>query len=644
MTPVPVPTIANVWTKGTTYPPGSVVRPTSPSGTSTSPPNNAGFETGDFTGWTTSGGAWSVSGSAAYEGTYSAAVSAGAGANQTLVNTNAAGSLTPGTTIRATARINFGANALGSGVQAHLTLTVTPSVGLAQVYTGPVVAADGSSGWVLIDINTTLKRGALNIKVGCSIDSVGTDPVLIDAFDWNYAVNTNAAPQLFYAVQAGTGKSGQIEPVWAATPPNITDGTVTWSSQAPTSITWQAFALLKSGSVEPTWPTASGQLIKENVLFGGNIEWQSLTPQITDTNCPNGKYAVIGASKVFNADNDIVRYCATTNPPDWTSELNAGFLPTGLRNYGSNPTKAMGLYREDLCVFNAEGMQRWQIDEDPLNMTILDALPIGCTHHRSLAPVNNDLFFLSALGVRTVGITAGSQNLVAGDVGMPIDPLVQKALTWATANNVEPIACYYPGTGQYWLAFPGWVADAGDFVNVGASTKTRVFVYTMNRTGEVGAWSNYLLPYLVQDFAMFNDVLEIRATQSNGDEVIIAVDPTASQDTYSTGSPTSFNSVVQWPWLDDGSPGQNKELLEYDIIGTFAGNSAPYTYTLEMGYSEADKTAFTSPYSMTDIDTVPGMRYPFPLVAPSLSVRLTLPSTGIWELLAVNLYMGDLNG
>jgi hypothetical protein len=59
------------------------------------------------------------------------------------------------------------------------------------------------------------------------------------------------------------------------------------------------------------------------------------------------------------------------------------------------------------------------------------------------------LFFLAALGVRTVSITEGSNNLGTGDAGVPIDILIQAE----TTPDVEPLATYYPGAGQYWLAF-----------------------------------------------------------------------------------------------------------------------------------------------------------------------------------------------
>src|SRR5690606_3282256 len=108
----------------------------------------------------------------------------------------------------------------------------------------------------------------------------------------------------------------------------------------------------------------------------------------------------IAASKVFCADDDIVRYSATVNPLDWSSSDDAGYLPTGLQNYGANPVEAMGLYRGNLVVFNAEAFQLWQVDEDPASMALLDALPMGSTQHHAMAPVSNDLFFLASQGVR----------------------------------------------------------------------------------------------------------------------------------------------------------------------------------------------------------------------------------------------------
>lgn len=627
--------LVNAWTPGTTYPPGSVVRPTSTTGSSASPPTNADFETGDLTGWTSSG-SYVVNNVKPYLGTYSASLPASSG-TKTLINNNQV-SVPFGAVFHASCYFNMGANT--ANCTAAVTITYYDSGhSVIGTITGNTITpiSTGANGWMKSSAQISILIGTAYMAVSCTItNNSATGPVYVDGFAWDYLTNPYDAPLLFYAVQTGTGKSGQNEPVWATTPPNIVDGTVTWSSQAPTSITWRTQALLKSGSVEPTWPTVPGQVIHDPL--SNNLDWLAVTPRIEDDNCPNSKYVAIASSKIFAADNDIIRFSATTDPTDWTTQADAGFLPIGLQNYGSNPTKAMGLYRSNLVAFNSQGLQMWQVDEDPANMALLDAIPIGSTQHRALAPVNNDLFFVSAQGVRTMGISAGSGNLQAGDVGMPIDPIVQAALTWASVSNVTPIGTYFPGAGQYWLAIPGWTAT-GWFVDPGGATTTTIFVYTMSRIGEVGAWSRYLIPVVLQDFCQNGDALYFRAVQANGDVVLFKVDPGSLLDQLTSGGGTTtadFTCIVQWPWLDLGQPGQSKQMLGLDFVVTIASG----TYGMQVGYDQNSSSAFTTSYQLSG-DTYPGMFVPFAVMAPSMAMRLTLTGSTNWSIQEVNLYFGD---
>lgn len=220
---------------------------------------------------------------------------------------------------------------------------------------------------------------------------------------------------------------------------------IIWEAIAADTVTWEASSVLTSGSSEPTWPTEVGAFISD-----GTIAWETTALRITDENCPNSKVVAIAASKVFAGDRNVVRFCATLNARDWSTEEDAGFLPTGLQQKSQVGVNAMGVYRGNLAIWSGSTFQIWQVDPDPAAMALLDAMEgIGSIYQQAVQPVSDDLFFLAALGVRTVSVAAGSENLATGDIGKPIDSLIQAELT----TGVEPHATYYPSAGQYWLAF-----------------------------------------------------------------------------------------------------------------------------------------------------------------------------------------------
>jgi hypothetical protein len=710
---------ANPWTMGTTYPPGSVVQPTHVNGYSSNPPLNPDFESG-FTNWTADAG-WSISTAQMYSGTQSAMLATG-NSNKALLNTLQV-VVTPGQMINASAVVNF--TAVGAATMA-VTLTwynsgggvISTSVGAAA---NGALLTRGSPGWTGINVFGQAPTTAVKVAIGCIGSNTSGHSIYVDYFDWDYLQVPFLAPSLWFAQQADTGKSGSIEPDWLSVPVGgtINDNTVTWSAQIPTAITWVCRALMTSGSGEPVWPTVQGQ-VKHDGSFNGGVDWIAVTPQVVDPKNPllppQSKFVFAAASKIFMLDGDIAPFSATTNPLDWSSEANAGFLPIGLRAFGTNPFLAAGIYRSNAVFMNSEGLQMWQLDEDPANMALLDALPVGCSQHRSIASVNDDMLFLSSQGVRSMGISAGSGNLQSGDVGMPLDPLVQVAQAWAIANNVEPIGGYFPALGQYFLAFPGWPADnqfwssggtcpatshvgnaytavipgatlrygafytitfnftatgaaslvindgtndlapphaIGPFANITAGSTwavvydpnlmsfslteiTRLFVYTMGRTGEVGSWSHYAVQFTIENFCLAGDGVYMRGTRA-GVPQVWQFDPTALIDTISTGNLQTY-SVVQWPWLDDGQPGVTKQLSGIDMAVTMQNAIA---YSVEIGYDQTDKNAFTSPYFQMATDTIPGLMYPFQVKAPSFSLRAVFQNDSGWSLQVADLYLTD---
>lgn len=634
------------WTPNFAYAQGAVVVPTADIPQPATPLPNDSFQTGSLSGWASSGG-WAINNTPGnlFQGS-TAQLAPGAGSNLTLITTTrfpvsvgqtvTAGLYSDGNVSDSSQQTlvycavfwyNSGGTLIG---QTALSDTTSQSFTLSSGLPPP---GQTIPVYWISQVTASAPSGAVTASIGCvGTNTSASATVIVEKFVWIYSTQANPNMRHFTAIQNGTGTSGSTEPTWPGSG-TVTDGSCTWEFGVTSIIRWVAVNINTTGTLQPAWPTTVGGSVAD-----GNMYWQCVTPAVTDTNCPQTKYVLTASSKVYAGDNDIVRFSATLNPMDWTSVADAGFLPTGLQSYGANPVTALGIYRSNLVVFNSQGLQMWQLDEDPANMSLLDAIPIGTTYPRALSPVNNDLFFLAPNGVRTMGISAASSNLSAGDVGMPIDLIVQAAREWADANGVSPIATYFPSAGQYWLAFPGW-PDSGFFLNPGTAHTTNVFVYTMNRIGEVGAWSRYLFPFVIEAFCQNGNDLYIRCNtvgQTGSD--IVKVDVTALQDFASDthGRTAYFTGVVQWPWLDFGAVGTTKKLDGIDVIATSTGG----TLAISVGYDQSNTSRMTTPFNIA-ADTLPGNFIPMPLMGPSFSVQLEFSSQYEWQIQAVNVYLQD---
>ena len=151
-----------------------------------------------------------------------------------------------------------------------------------------------------------------------------------------------------------------------------------------------------------------------------------------------------------------------------------------------------------------------------------------------------------------------------------------------------------------------------------------VWVYTMNQGGKSGRWSHYCFPFTIEHFAHLRGTLYMR----HGDKVSKAVE----HEQYDDGA--SFDSVIQWPWLDFGSPGRDKMMVGFDNVGDGIAS-------IEVGYNQADLAAFTPAFDIP-ADTEPGQIIPLPVTAPSFSIKLTYNSVQAWEWMALHVYIQDM--
>lgn len=426
------------WAAGTLYPTGSLVQPLAGGGATSTAITNPGFESGS-TDWTLGAG-MSVGSVGVFAGTKSLACT---GVGGVTVALHDASPVNPGQSITATCMYQQGAASAGKNVgQVFLRWFTSGMVQIGSDSDGSQVTSS-SGGYKQSTVTAVAPATAAFVSIGGKVNRNQSNPSYFDNFAWNYAQAVAPAGLIYKAVQPTLGTSGATEPAWPATVGlTVVDNTVIWEALIATRITYEASPILLSGATEPTWPESIGDFVSDNT-----ISWKAVPQQVVQA--PNSKVVTIASSKVYAADGDIVRYCATVNPLDWTSADDAGYLPTGLNQYGSNRTAVLNTYRGNVVPFSASTFLCYQADPDPANITQLDAMEgIGSTYQQAAHPVANDLFYLSPLGVRTVGIAVGTANLSAGDAGAPIDPLVQAALVPA---GIRPMAAYYPNQGQYWL-------------------------------------------------------------------------------------------------------------------------------------------------------------------------------------------------
>ena len=608
---------AETWAPGHKYPEGAVVRPLSLAAALFEAIKNQGFESA-LSNWTevkTGTGTTTVVGTKPYTGSNHAKWVGSAGGAQVVLKNAAASDVIPGQTITVKAAF-YCDNVTGSdnkaktriywldGTNAVLGFAESENTATAKAYT-------------IISVTASAPSGTKHAQAALWMSANAKGAVYADAVSWA-TVDQSAATvgYVYKATQTGDGISGAAEPTWP-TSGTVSDGTVTWTAVQASYVEWTASPILVSGATQPTWPTDVGASVSD-----GTITWTCSSRRVTDPKCPNSKVVAVTASKVFAAAKDLIRFSATNDPMDWSSEQDAGYLPSGLQQSNADDMQVLHPYRGNLVAFNANCFQLWQADPDPAQMIHLDQMDgVGSRHTLSACNVGNDLLYLAALGVRSIGVSIASQNMVAGDVGAPVDPMVQDLI----ARAIEPpVAAYYPSAGQYWLAVNTTnIGDShGGYVSPGECT---VMVYSMVSGG--GKWSRYVYPFRIDEFCQVGDDLLIRTGRN-----VLKVDAAQACDVISQAT-LCFKGVVQWPWIDMGVIGPTKRLRGIDIV-------AEGKPSISVGFDQVNQNLFTKPYTLP-ADTLTGGVIPFSLAGPTFSLRVEFEAGTAWGLKSALLYVDD---
>jgi len=317
---------------------------------------------------------------------------------------------------------------------------------------------------------------------------------------------------------------------------------------------------------------------------------------VQDNNCPHTQEVTIASQKVFAADDVGVAYSATSVPTNWTEEKDAGFLATGDRSPGSSLTTGLGVVSNRLVVFHEDAVQIWATDPDPTRNELEEIIAgLGTRWSESIVAANKDLYFLSNVGIRSIGGQSMYRNMKGSDVGSPIDDLVQHHIR---DHEGRVDGNFYAGAGQYWLT-------------VGDETA----VLTKSSKDRLEAWSVYSFAIPFGQMAHVGERLYVREGNS-----VYVMDSQATLDGEGQED-EEFEVLVETPFYAFGTEGQFKQFQSMEAIVEGYG-------TIDHCVNPNDGDDRTAPFQLAG-DTRPHPTIPLGIFAPALSTKIVGQSPNI---------------
>jgi hypothetical protein len=244
--------------------------------------------------------------------------------------------------------------------------------------------------------------------------------------------------------------------------------------------------------------------------------------------------------KVYAGIQSLLEFCDVNDPTNWSTD-GAGFINISNQTGGSSTLTGIAPYQSFLAVMTRNSTQIWRVDPDPALNSLSQVINnVGTLAPRSAVGFGEqDVFFLSDSGIRSLRARDASNAAITYDVGTSIDTIV----TGQIRNTDEPLvgrACgvIEPVDNRYLLAL-------GD----------TVFVYSMFPASSISAWSTYDLGFSVEWFATLNSSLYARS----GNTIYL----------YGGASGVEYDDsevIVDLSCLDSGKPPELKQWTGLDMM------------------------------------------------------------------------------
>lgn len=258
---------------------------------------------------------------------------------------------------------------------------------------------------------------------------------------------------------------------------------------------------------------------------------------------------IVHKSKIYAVAGSIVYFCAIEDATEWRETVNgAGFFDVSTQGASAISIVAVAEYESGLAFFGRNAVQTWILDVDPAQNAYQRTLkntgaiaPFG-----AIAFGNNDTFYLSRSGLRSIRARDSSGAPFVSDVGNSIDPLLLEVIGAATADQIAATRMIIePVDGRLWL----WLADY-------------LFVFSYFPGGKITAWSWYVPGFIPGELEIFESATYVRS----GNTIYLYGGDTGQE--YDADSSDNYPVTVTMPFMHAGRIADDKDAKAYDMLLT----------------------------------------------------------------------------
>tara|TARA_R110002153_G_scaffold272486_1_gene441225 strand:+ start:944 stop:3013 length:2070 start_codon:yes stop_codon:yes gene_type:complete len=276
-------------------------------------------------------------------------------------------------------------------------------------------------------------------------------------------------------------------------------------------------------------------------------------------------------TKMYGLSDSLLHFSGVNDPNEWNNTaVGAGFINLSNNAGGSEALQAVASYYSNLAVFAKEAIQIWFVSADEAQNSQIQVLNnTGTISPQSVIEFgDNDVFYLSESGIRSLRARDSSNAAFVGDIGNPIDDIILTEISSDRDAALNSQAILDPKNGRYLIA-------------IGSV----VYVFSYFPSSKVSAWSTYEPGFVIDNWSY------------DGTQVLCRSGNALYSLGGSTGQTYDSSTVeIQLPFLDAAKPATSKDFTGIDLSctnqWTVYVSTDPTDITINQEIATIDRTTY----------------------------------------------------